>query len=271
MEKNIGMLANKLDISLVSLEHAIKKIHNLLEIKGKSKKDIKISCEVNKICTKFSELYPISDALENLICDQYQSTSDLVSLPTIIEEYDLPDQQLYKFVRKEKSNTLIDYLGYNIFLNDKQKYIARRKIKGFLKEFFIFLLSHYASTSGYVLNKNLNIYEEFFAPEEVQVGNSRKGRILGFYKNKDHQQEAIVGFYNGEISFQKQLKKFSINSISLNFKATQSSQRPIIFSFSLDELLSKDHRFYINMLIESRRNHPFKILYGGGVRRLPND
>ncbi|MDK6820794.1 hypothetical protein, partial [Klebsiella pneumoniae] len=76
--------------------HAIKKIHNLLEIKGKSKKDIKISCEVNKICTKFSELYPISDALEKLICDQYLSTSDLVSLPTIIEEYDLPDQQLYK-------------------------------------------------------------------------------------------------------------------------------------------------------------------------------
>lgn len=261
--KTIGSLANELGISISRLEHAMNKIPNWLSIKGKSHQDLKVNHEVVMICKKFSKFFPVSDELANIIIDQYQTTADLISLSQIIKSYSLPKQQTYSFVKEEKQNTLIDYWGSNIFLKDKEKYVSKRKLRGFLQEFFVHLLMHTAKTSGYLFNDKKKIYEEFFALEEIQVGNSRRGRILGFYKNQDHENVAIVGFYNGDMSFQKHVKKFSISEKSQNFKKEDTSKRPIVFSFDLKDLLDKEQRCYINILLESRRNRPFTVVYGG--------
>lgn len=250
------------------LHRAINKLPNWFEIRGVNHKNEKLVVEAKKIGRFYSDMFPISSDLYNQILEQYRATRDLISVPEIVKEENLPERKVREFIRLYKNETLADYLGVNIFLNSRYAYVPARKEKGFIDGFFKWMLGEFATFEGRLLNLDTNLYENFYVFEEIKAGNSKKGRILGFYKESSSKICAICGFYDGRMKYLSALKRSSSQNVSPKFTKYKSKDRPVVLSFNRLEVMDRHLRNYFNVLLVAWRFQPVKIIYGGDKYRV---
>lgn len=265
--KTVGDLLEELNVSEGILEKAIKKIPEWYHIIGASPTHQRFILESKRICKGFTKLYPVSAGLYQVIVDQYNDSKDLVSIPEIQKRFRLPNNKLHQFMKNFKGD-LHDYLGSNIFLNQKYYYLQARKVKSFVDKFFKWILGKYASQSAVLLNEETNELDTFYSLEEVQAGNSKKARILGFYKSSTGKTEAICGFYNQTIKYLPTLHRSTVGLESPGFIKYDSSVRPVYFSFDLKDVMNRDFRNYFNLLVFALKHKPVSILYSGDKFRI---
>lgn len=253
----------ELGIRSATLERAIKKIPDHLHSIGV---DLHLEPEAKKVSRRYSSYIEISKDLYNYIITQFNSTKDFVSTTEIQKKYNFPKKLLSNYLSHHKLDSkdgVAEYLGSNIFLRSNFNYIQKRKVKAFVKHFFIWLLSNHASTSAELFNTEYGFKDTFYTLEEIKYGNSKKGRILGFSKSGSNKIEAIVGFYNGEIKFLPELQRNPEGMTSPDFKKYDYETMPIQFSFSLEDILDKNNREVLNILVAGHSHGPRKAILGG--------
>ena len=262
---NIQLLEveKELGIRSVTLERAIKKIPDHLHSIGI---DLHLEPEAKRVSRRYSPYTDISKDLYDYIINQYNSTKDFISTTDIQREYNFPKKLLSNYLSHHKLDSkdgVAEYLGSNIFLRSNYNYIQKRKVKAFVRHFFVWLLSNHASTSAELVNTEFGFKDTFYTLEEIKYGNSKKGRILGFAKSGSEKIEAIVGFYNGEIKFLPELQRNPEGMSSPDFKKYDYETMPIQFNFSLEDILDKSNREVLNILVAGHSNGPRKTIWGG--------
>lgn len=266
-------------ITPIKVRKAISNIPDWLNIVGNGPNRQKYIVEVRKITEHhYAEYLPINQDLYNLVIKQFEESKDLVSLKDVQKSNRLPNT-VYKFVDQFKSNGIHDYLGSNIFLMNKHKtigsrahqtyYLPSRKIKGFVDDFFKWLLSNSAKTTARLINKETGELDDFYTLEEVQAGNSKKARILGFNKSISGKTEAICGFYNNHIEFLPELQRSTQGLTSPSFnKYDARKYRPVFFAFDLKDVMNRKMRNYFNLFVASLRQKHVSIFFSGEKYRV---
>lgn len=277
--KKIETPESSVKITADKVKKAISNVPAWLNIVGNGPNRQKYVAEVNRITkAHFAKQLPIRSDLYDLIIKQYEESKDLINLKDVQKDNRLPNT-VYKFVDQFKSNGIHDYLGSNIFLMTKHNsvsskrhqtyYLPSRKVKGFVDDFFKWLLSNYAKTEARMINKETGELDDFYSLEEVQAGNSMKARILGFYKSFTGKTEAICGFYNNNIEFLSELQRSTPGLVSPDFKKYDSKKdRPVFFAFNLTDLMDRQMRNYFNLFVASLRQKPVSIHFSGDKYRV---
>lgn len=264
-KKQLINIQEELKLDQRQLETALKKIPQWLHAVGVNKNLEKIMVEVIRLTRRYSPYNEVSPRLEKLLKQEFEATKDFVSVESIRAENHLPKNKMTKFMLENKKDSIADFLGVNIFLDSNQSYIRKRKIKAFVNRFFVWLLSNNAAMIGIVVNEEYGILDKFYCLEEIKVGNSKKGRILGFYKNDEGVNCAIVGFYNGQIKFLKAVRRSQEGLVAPKFKQYDYKTPPVTFNFTLETVLDKNNRTLFNLLLRGKENAATKVIWGGGA------
>ncbi|MDE7056300.1 MAG: hypothetical protein K2O64_03540 [Lactobacillus sp.] len=267
---HLNSISKKLGLTDLQMKNALFKIPAWLHTIGTNDNLLKISGEVNRIRRDsrkgkyFDPQMLISSRLADLLEKEFNSIKDYVSLKEVQQTHNLPKSKLKQYVMLKKKDSIADFLGTNIFLKSCNSYIRRRRVNAFVNSFFIWLLGNNAKTSYKIMNEELGVMDTFYSLEEVRYRNSKKGRILGFYKSAKNKVEAIVGFYSGEIKFLDKLKRNPEFLKTPAYRKLKSTENPIIYSFDLKEILDKSNRLYLNLILRAYKNAPLEVIWGGG-------
>lgn len=267
-----------INITNQRVKKAISNIDDWLNIIGNGPSRRKYAIEAKHFLNHYSMYGTIEPDLYDLVIKQFKESNDLINLKEVQKSNRLPNV-VYTFVDNYKSGGIHDYLGSNIFLMTKHTanyakehqtyYLPSRKVKGFVDEFFKWLLSNYAKPEARMLNKETGEMDDFYTLEEVQAGNSKKARILGFYKSITGKTEAICGFYNNHIQFLPELQRSTSGMVNPDFKKYDAkSDRPVFFAFDLKDVMNRQKRNYFNLFVSSLRQKPVSIFYSGEKYRI---
>lgn len=269
---SIEDLANELEIKFAVLSHAVKKVADWFDIKGTSHKQIKVKKEALQIKNRknLPGSITLSKPLAEIVRSEFKEKDDYISLLSLSKENNLPYMQLKQFVHREKEENLVDFLGMNIFLNSKYYYIPLRRKLDVLRSFFIYLLNNHSSSQaieGSLINTDNDKKDTFNILEEIIVDRTKQGRILGFFKNADRENAAIVGFYDGTLKLETHVRRLISTDKRPWFKKYDSrTMQPVSLRFSLNDILSRENREKFNVLVEYLRNSPVKVWGGGNDR-----
>ena len=171
-------LENKLNLRADTLQRALNKSLSVIHLTGFS---VDLEPEIKKLNRRYSSYSQISNNLYNFLLSQYNSIYEFIDASKIQKENRLNLKYYQEFLRKTKSSSEVsDFLGFNSFLHSNHTYILKRKVKPFLRRFFIWLLSNHSQKSGYLLDVETGFNSVFHILEEVYINSSKRGRILGF-------------------------------------------------------------------------------------------
>lgn len=264
--KDVNDLMKELHLKREEIKNAFFKLPNYIEVMGARGGMRK---EINTVIKHFSTQSLISDQLYALIVKQFKAKRNLVSVTEIEKDYRLNAAKVNQFIKELMiNNKWSDLDAQNIFKHANYKYVQNRKVKGFLDQFFDWMLGNSAKFHYRLLNRETNEDDDFFALEEIQAGNSKKGRILGFDRAIDGKIEAICGFYNGTIKFMPSLQRSCSGLRSPEFDKFDQFKRPVYFSFDRAELMDRQLRTQFNLFVACLSLRPVRIQYGGQKMRV---
>lgn len=265
-EKDVNFLMKELHMTREELKTAFLKLPNYIEVMGARNG---LRTEIEMVNRYFSTTSILSDQLYALVVKQYKAMKNLVSVTQIEKENRLNVSKVNQFIKElSENNKWSDLDSQNIFKHTNYKYVQNRKVKGFVDQFFDWMLGNGAKFQYRLLNKETNELDDFFALEEIQAGNSKKGRILGFDRAMNGNIEAICGFYNGTIKFMPVLQRSCQGLKSPEFDKFDQFKRPVYFSFSRTELMDRRLRTQFNLLVACLSLRPVKVQYGGQKMRV---
>lgn len=265
-EKDVSCLMKELHMNRESIRNAFLKLPSYIEVMG-AKNGLRT--EINTVIRHFSTKSLLSEQLYSLIVKQYKAMKNLVSVTQIEKDNRLNVAKVNQFIKElSVNNKWSDLDSQNIFKHENYKYVQNRKVKGFVDQFLDWLLGNGAKFHYRLLNTETNELDDFFALEEIQAGNSKKGRILGFDQAIDGDVEAICGFYNGKIKFLPALQRSCQGLKSPEFNKFNRFKRPVYFSFKRSELMDRQLRTQFNLFVACLSVKPVKIQYGGQKMRV---
>lgn len=252
-------LENQLNLRADTLKRALTKSVSVIHSTGNY---VYLESEIKKLNRRYSSYSEISQDLYDFLISQYNSTDDFIDASKIQKDNRLNLKYYQEFLRKTKffSSGIADFLGFNIFLHSNHTYILKRKVKAFLRRFFVWNLGNHSKKSGYILDVETGFNSEFYSLEEVYINSSKRGRILGFTKAENGKLEAIVGFYSNEILL---CNKLSRTTNSIDFYDLDEDKTPIFFNFQFEDILNKNNRQILNILINNLDKTEVEFTWSG--------
>lgn len=251
----------ELNVRPDTLELALIKSVDLIHSIGLN---LNLEPELKRLTRRYSSYNAISDELFKFLKHQKETVSDFVSTADIQKDNQFNKKYFAKFISLKKLDSrrgISDFLGFNIFLQKNKKYIQKRKVKSFIRSFTLWLLSNHSDSSAWLYNEFTEFKDSFYTLEEVVLGNSKKGRVLGFSKFGDGQVKAIVLLYSGNFIFLDSLTR-SLNS-DISFEKLDSDKLPINFSFDVASIGNRDNRKLFNILVKVLNNVGVKFNWSG--------
>ena len=261
--QSANIVAAEFNVSVKKLRRILK---NALELEIVSDK-VSSTDLINTIehLNNENSIYPISDAIKEVLIDQYNELQNLVSLREVAREHYVKERAIISFIKGTlggmKKALVAGYFQYNIFLKSGEPEVNRHNADKLMNVFFTDLAGRSRLTKSF--QKVNGKMMSFNLLEEVKDEHSSRGHIIGFAKDINQRITPIVAYSKKNvIVFMPKINKVKGNEFLSPSQILDENRPPIEFMINLSEIqggISKIENSALNVLIHALNNRPFSI------------
>lgn len=253
IQLTIGRLAQDLGVYYRKLRLPIKRLRTT---------SIGLSLETKEIAVAddyFGIDHVLPKSLYQFIKEQYRSYKKLVTLDVIAENNHISERDFKHFVKKIMDrNERYQFLQPNIFIKSKSDAVKKSREDKIVNQYLKYKISFNTIVSAKVpqvhvrTRKNIRSadYVEVHLLEAIRTSTWKQGQVVGFYKNSESRYYPIVSLYNRTLKVETKIRLDPKSRGVLSIKKRHTSKQPVIWSFAINDLLSKK-MMIINIIILS--------------------